>query len=69
MSRPSRARIVQAAAAALLTAAIAIPATSTTASATPSPTDTTVRGINVDTTTIPQLEKLMDQGTADLGPD
>ncbi len=61
MSRPSRARIVQAAAAALLTAAIAIPATSTTASAAPSPTDTTVRGINVDTTTIPRLESLMNR--------
>ena len=61
MSHPSRTRIVQAAAAAVLTAAIAIPATTTTATAAPSPTDTTVRGINVDTATIPRLESLMNR--------
>src|SRR5690348_8022278 len=61
MSGPSRMRLAQAAAAALLAAAVAVPSTSTTATAQSSPTDTSVHGINVDATTIPQLESLMNQ--------
>jgi amidase len=61
MPGPSRTRLAQAAGVALLAAAFAVPSATTTATAQPSPTDTSVHGINVDTTTIPQLESLMNQ--------
>jgi amidase len=63
MARRSRARLALFSGAALVavSAALLVPAGDPTATAAPDPTRTTVQGINLDKTTIPQLEKLMNR--------
>ncbi|MDQ6850489.1 MAG: amidase [Actinomycetota bacterium] len=64
MTRITRTRLVQLSAVALLAAALVTPSAggeARTASASSDPTSTRVAGVNVDATTIPQLERLMNR--------